>query len=134
LETLPTPVRIQSQIYHRLKARDNLNWANEQVIANYFELVLTDIAAAFKLHVAVSAQMQWDRKKPDLWLVSFRGAFVMPRRHHELLRYLGIPIGVVEVKCPLPEKHRGPKVMDNPDYHGQLFDYMMQLREYEVRM
>jgi len=41
---------------------------------------------------------------------------------------LGIPIGVVEVKAP------GDGVMQNRNHFGQLFDNVMQKREYDVIM
>jgi len=113
LDSLPEPISRPSVINTWLSLNKNLNWTSETAIAHYVQMLLTDIAAAFGLEMSVTAEMSWSGRKPDLWIVSMRG----------------IPIGVVEVKAP-----GAPDVMEYPGHFGQLFDYVMQKREYEVSM
>eukprot|EP01114_Cavostelium_apophysatum_P013712 TRINITY_DN3382_c0_g1_i2.p1 TRINITY_DN3382_c0_g1~~TRINITY_DN3382_c0_g1_i2.p1 ORF type:complete len:457 (-),score=87.95 TRINITY_DN3382_c0_g1_i2:34-1404(-) len=87
-----------------------LDWTSEFNIQVYVERCLTDLVQAMNLpeQLVLKSQMSLVSIRPDIWFVE------VGRR----------PVGVVEVKVPVSS------ILEKPSVHGQIYDYLMALREY----
>lgn len=87
------------------------SFLNERKIQMLVRNVISDAITAVGLveQLACEEEMSIFRVKPDIWI---------------LTKSTGIPVGVVEVKIPDPEK------MDNGLIHGQIYDYMARLESF----
>ena len=105
-----TPRAFVSRIWTDLGNVQSLTWASESDIQGYVKLVIHDAITAAGLEGKVSCMNELGifRIRPDIWIVIKEG----------------FPIGVLEVKKP------DKKIMQSERLHGQIFDYMIRLRNF----
>jgi hypothetical protein len=86
-------------------------WGSESDIQGFVKTVLGDaiVAAGLKHKLRCFNELSVFSIRPDIWIV---------------VNECGVPVGVCEVKAP------GRSVMKNDIVHGQIFDYMLQLRSF----
>ena len=89
-------------------AQPPLEWSSETDVCNYVKEMLTDTIYELDLPLKVRAEVDFFSLRPDITLV----------------KRLGIPVGVVEVKKP------AKGIMDNKQVLGELYDYMEQVENF----
>jgi hypothetical protein len=109
LKNIPSRTFV-SRIWTDLGNEQTLSWGSESDIQGYVKLVIRDVITAAGLEGEVSCMNELCifRIRPDIWIVIKEG----------------FPIGVLEVKKP------DKKIMENERLHGQIFDYMIRLRNF----
>jgi hypothetical protein len=87
------------------------SWGSESDIQGFVKIVLTDaiFAVGLKNRLHCFNELSVFSIRPDIWIV---------------VNNRGVPVGVCEVKTP------GSSIMESDIIHGQIFDYMLQLRSF----
>ena len=92
---------------------DCFQYGHETEVANYVQTVLEDLAMAITLRQAYdlsfSAELKTREHRADIWV---------------LMRH-GRPVGAIEVKKP------GDQALEHPRILGEVYDYLMLLRNFE---
>lgn len=110
LSTIPSSTANASSIWATLATQPALPWGSESDIQGFVKQVLADVIAATKLDQKLKCfnELGVFRLQKDIWVVLANG----------------IPVGVVEVKKP------GKDIMDSETLHGQIYDYMLRLKNF----
>ena len=113
-----TMVPSYSTLYGHIQEKSSYiySWSTESDIQILVNLALQDILrlAGLSKYLSVFSELRMFSLRPDLWVVRTSN---------------GMPIGVIEVKKP-GKVAGGTPVLDDPILAGQIFDYMMCLRQF----
>eukprot|EP00301_Raphidiophrys_heterophryoidea_P008258 c13088_g1_i3.p1 GENE.c13088_g1_i3~~c13088_g1_i3.p1 ORF type:complete len:515 (+),score=108.50 c13088_g1_i3:75-1619(+) len=116
LRTLQDPEKlgVKKSMLWQLQREKSLTWRSEGDIMQFVLQALNDSARLLDLsqQITIQTERQFFSLRPDIWV---------------LLADNNSPIGVVEVKRPIP--NAVPSAMENKKHAGQLFDYMLLIRQ-----